>query len=162
MMMRNWFHSPKGLSIFFSGSFPGAPLLLFQSPPEPLSAPELEFALVGRIPDLHLGAATEIDAAVRFGDGFVFEQKFEIAVVFLRGEVEAFAVVDEDAIFHRPVGADVIHGARPMLGEFLFIHFKKESRILGAVTEPAFEILSVEEGDEAFRWFFDPVVSDGE
>ncbi len=45
MMIRKWFHWPKGLSAFTSGSFPGEPSRLFHNPPNPLSAARGNFAV---------------------------------------------------------------------------------------------------------------------
>ena len=56
-----------------SGSLPGRPGLLFQSPPEPLSAPMGKLLGVGGVPNLHLRHAAQINPAIGLRDGLVFE-----------------------------------------------------------------------------------------
>jgi hypothetical protein len=66
------------------------------------------FVVLGEVPNLNLRGAAQVDAAVAEGQHFVLHHEFEVAVVLVGGEVEAFAVVDEFAIFDGPVGFEVV------------------------------------------------------
>ena len=105
--MRNVFHSPNGLSARTSGSLPGAPGLLFNSPPEPLSRAAVPLAaLLGRVPDLHLRRGPQVDAAVGLGDGLVLDEQLDVAKIpFGRGK-RAAAVVDQLAVLDAPMGTE--------------------------------------------------------
>src|ERR1035438_9449227 len=69
--MTTWtlFHSPNGLSASTNGSLPGAPGLLFQRPPEPLSAPSGEgaFPVMGRSSTYRFGAFAHLSDMLRRG-----------------------------------------------------------------------------------------------
>jgi hypothetical protein len=91
------------------GGFLPSSFLLFQRPPEALvNAPSLNFVLLRVVPDLHLRDAAQVDAAVAERQHLVIDHQLEVAVVFVGGEVQAFAVVDELAVLHLPVRVDVI------------------------------------------------------
>jgi len=55
------------------------------------------------VPDLDLRGASEIDATVCTGDGFVFDEKLDIAEFFVGRGVGAGANVDEFAVFNVPM-----------------------------------------------------------
>jgi len=52
----------------------------------------------GGVPYLDLRHASEVDAAVGVGDGFVFEEELEVCEELVGCEVEPVAVVDKDAV----------------------------------------------------------------
>ncbi len=120
----------------------------------------------GEVPDLNLGDAAEVDAAVAERKHFVVDPEFEVAVVFVGGEVEAFAVVDEFAIFDFPVAVEMVafviaFGVEEaafdgllFVGGFVFGGHVPEVRgVLGAPAVPAGEVFAVEERSEAWRGF---------
>ena len=72
----------------------------------------------GAVPDLDLWNCTEINSTICFGDGFVFEVEFEVLVVFVGGQVEAFPVVDEFVALDAPVLFDVIEALLFLFGKF--------------------------------------------
>lgn len=124
------------------------------------------FVFLSEVPDLDLGDAAEVDTAVAEGEHFVVDPEFEVAVIFFGGEVEAFAVVDEFAVFDGPVGGEVIafivaFGVEQaafdgllFVGGFVFgRHVPEVSGILGAPAVPTGEVFAVEEGGEACGWF---------
>ena len=55
------------------------------------------------VPDLHLRRATQVDAAVSFGDGLVFNQEFDVAKFFDGRRVRAVTVVDQFTVLNGPV-----------------------------------------------------------
>ena len=58
------------------------PGLLFQSPPEPLSAPEETYPFRWS-PRSELAAPAEVNPGVGLGNGVIFDEQLEVAVVFL-------------------------------------------------------------------------------
>ena len=58
------------------------------------------------VPDLDLRGASEVDATVCAGDGFVFEEKLDIAEFFVGRGVGAGADIDEFAVFNVPMGGE--------------------------------------------------------
>lgn len=122
--------------------------------------------LFGEVPDLNLGDAAEVDAAVAEREHFVVDPEFEVAVVFVGGEVEAFAVVDEFVIFDFPVGVEMVafvvaFGVEETAFDgFLFVggfvlggHVPEVGGVLGAPAVPTGEVFAVEERSEAWRGF---------
>ena len=71
----------------------------------------------GGVPDLDLGRAAEIDAAVGLGDGLVVDQQLDVAVFLVGRQVGALAVVDELAVLDAPV----LLGILGITGELLAI-----------------------------------------
>ena len=59
------------------------------------------------VPDLHLRRAAQVDAAIRFGDGLVFEAKLDVAEFRFRRGVRPGAVVDQLAVLDPPVLGEV-------------------------------------------------------
>src|SRR5207253_2061647 len=83
--------------------------------PEPAGAfvrAEIELRLLGRIPNLHLRAATQVDAAVGERNGSIFDQEFDIAIVFVGGQERAFAVVDDEVALDPPMAFGVLRPFR--------------------------------------------------
>lgn len=124
------------------------------------------FVFFGEVPDLNLGDAAEVDAAVAEREHFVVDPEFEVAVVFVGGEVEAFAVVDEFVIFDFPVGVEMVafvvaFGVEEAAFDgFLFVggfvfggHVPEVGGVLGAPAVPTGEVFAVEERSEAGRGF---------
>ncbi len=58
---------------------------------------------VGVIPDLNLRGALEVDAAVAVRDELPLDVQFVVAIVFVAGHVQAFAVIDQFAVINLPV-----------------------------------------------------------
>lgn len=56
------------------------------------------------VPDLDLRSASEVDATVCTGDGFVFDEKFDITEFFIGCGVGAGADIDEFAVLNVPMG----------------------------------------------------------
>ena len=104
ILMRNVFHSPIGLSAILVG-FDGFFWLLY-SPPEPTPIGGLD----GRIPDLHLRAAAQINAAIAIRQNLPIDEQFEIAVVLGRAQAASLAVEFEGAVDDLPVGPHVLVG----------------------------------------------------
>jgi len=55
------------------------------------------------IPNLNLRRCPQVDATVGFGNRLVFDQQFNVAEVFVGGQVSSIAVVDQIVANHRPV-----------------------------------------------------------
>ena len=110
---------------------------------------EVELVLFGGIPDLDLGTAAQVNAAIGEGNGLVIDEQFEIAVELVGGEVETFAVVDEFVVFGMPMLADIVEagvvfGFEIFGGEgFVF------ARVFGIGAPPAGEVVAVEQGGES-------------
>ena len=103
------------------------------------------------VPDLHLGTAAQVDAAVGLGDRLVFEVQLEIAVVLFGGEEEPMAIVDQFVVLDAPVGVDIAHRRGPELRQLLGAGLEERPRILAGMTEPAGQVAAVEESGEAGR-----------
>jgi len=159
--MRNLFHSPSVLSALTSGSLPGEPLSLFQSPPEPLSWPRPRGSPFRRIPNLHLRHAAQVDAAVAVGQGLVFHQELDVAVVFVGGEVEPLPSltispfsIRQWALIGR--GLACRRGRRLrwiafVFGELFRGHGEEFARVSRAPAKPAGEVLAIGERGKARR-----------
>ena len=104
---------------------------------------------VGRIPDLNLGSAAEVDAAVAVLADFPIDPHFEIAVVARGGEEGVFAVADEDAVFDVPMFVDAFLHFGVARGAFFLRHRGDFFRVFGGAG-PVFDVVAVEEGFEAF------------
>ena len=113
-----------------------------------------------RVPDLHLRDPAQIDAAVTVGQRFVIHHQLKVAVVFIAGEIQALAVVDQFTLGHAPVGVDVFRSRLPhreaaldrlafVVGELRRRHRPKLRGILGAPAIPAGQVLAVEECGES-------------
>ena len=146
------FHWPTGLSARTSGIF-----FVFLVVPEAagafVGAEALHF-FVAWIPDLDLGDAAEVDAAVAVLLDLPIDPHFEIAVVAGRGEEEVgVAVADEHAIFDVPMLVDAgFHFGVPF-GPLFGGHGGDFGRVLGDAAGPIVEVFAVEEGREAFGGF---------
>ena len=102
------------------------------------------------VPDLHLRLAAEVNAAVGFWHGFVFDQQLVVAERFVGGRVRAGAGVDELALFDAPVLGEL--GAH--LGELGVAFFAREfGGVVRVKAVPAGEVLAVEERAETGGWF---------
>ena len=101
------------------GSLPGAPGLLFQRPPEPLSAPMRSVSRLGEIPDLDLRGAAEVNAAISLRTDLEVDQQLDVAVVFVGGEIDPLAVVDDHAVFYSPMFLHVLGALGEHLGLFV-------------------------------------------
>ena len=104
---------------------------------------------VGRIPDLDLGDAAEVDAAVAVFADFPIDPHFEIAVVARGGEEGVLAVADEDAVFDFPMFVDAFFHFVVAGGAFFLGHRGDFFRVFGGAG-PVFDVVAVEEGFEAF------------
>jgi hypothetical protein len=75
--------------------------------------------------------------------------QLEIAVILVRGEVEAIPVIHELAVFHAPIFLDVVQAGFALLRALLARHGEDRARVLGAHPVPPRQILAVENGGEA-------------
>lgn len=104
----------------------------------------------GGVPELNLGNSAEVDSTVGLGIEFEFKAKLEIGVIFLGGEVEAVAVVVDDAVFDLPVLGDVFEALFLFGGEFVLGESQIFGGIFGTHAPPSGEVLAVEKGRESF------------
>ena len=107
--------------------------------------------LLGRVPDLHLRRAPEVDAAVGLGDGLVVDQQLDVAVFLVGGQVGALAVVDQLAVLDAPVLLGVLGPLGELLRPLLVAHGGELARVEVGHAVPAVEVLAVEQGGEARR-----------
>ena len=125
---------------------------------------EFEFGLFGVIPNLHLRHAAQINAAVGEGNGLVFHEQLEVAVVLFGRGVHSVAVVHQFVALDVPMrfaGLRVDFHHRAFLvgvGPFLDLrrarlgrHREELAMIGGRAAAPALEILAVEKRGEARR-----------
>jgi hypothetical protein len=104
------------------------------------------------VPDLDLWNAAEVDAGIGFGDGAVFDEQFEVAVILLGGGIGAVAVVDEFVILGAPVFP---HGAGPFgdLGVAVRGRHRQQFPVVeGIAAAPAGEVFAVKQGFKTGRW----------
>ena len=73
---------------------------------------------VGKVPDLNLRRAAEINAAVSLGTDLEVDQELDVAVVFIGGEIDSLAVVDDHAVLDPPVFFQVARAVGEHLGFF--------------------------------------------
>ena len=101
--------------------------------------------LMVHIPDLHLGSAAQINAAVGGGHGLVVERELDIAVVLVRRCIGPVAVIDEFAVLNGPVFREL----RLLIGKRLPALFGRGCLDGGVrvVAVPAGKIFAVKEGD---------------
>lgn len=104
------------------------------------------------IPDLHLRGHTQVDTAIGIWDGFVFEEQFNIAVFLQGGGVRSVTVIDQLTILDGPVCTKFLLIFLPQSLFFLLAHRFVFARVGMAESEPAVQILSIEEGFESFGW----------
>ena len=97
------------------------------------------------VPDLDLRIAAKVNPTVSPSDGFVFDEQFHVAQVFIRVGVGPVAVVDQLPVFDRPMFAKI----RALLGEMGLAFFASQ---LGAgmwiQAMPAGKVLAVKKGTE--------------
>ena len=112
----------------------------------------LEVTLAVRIPDLHLGIAAQIDAAVgtRFGK-HPLEVQLEVAVVTIGGEEHAVTVADDLSPLHRPVLTHIGIPLRLLRSPLLGSQRRLGGRIKVGPPAPAGEVAPVEQRREAGR-----------
>ena len=110
----------------------------------------LEGLLVGRVPDLDLRHAAEVDARVAFRGHVVFEHQFEVAVVFVGRRVGAGAGVEDFAILHGPVLREFV---THFLQHRVLLFASKFGDRVRIIAVPASKVLAVEERGEARRCF---------
>jgi len=99
------------------------------------------------VPDLDLRGASEIDATVCAGDGFVFDEKLDIAEFFVGRGVGASADIDEFAVLNVPMRGEF--GAL-LLVVGLFLVANQFGRGVGVQAVPTGEIFTIEDGPETF------------
>jgi len=98
------------------------------------------------VPDLYLRRSAQVDAAVGFGHGLVFDQELDVAEFLVTCRVRAVAVVDQFIIFNGPVLGKF--GALPgEVGVAFLAGFLRNGMRIQAV--PAGEVFAVENGAEA-------------
>jgi hypothetical protein len=100
---------------------------------------------LGGVPDLDLGHAAQVDAAVGLGDGLVLDEQFDVAVVLRGRGVLALPVVDEFAVLGFPVRPHV----RGPLVALLLALLRHLARVGRVAAHPALQVLPVEERGEA-------------
>ena len=112
-------------------------------------SPNVEFFCFGSVPDLHLGAAAQVNAAVGFGYGLVFEMKFKVAIVFLGGEEKTVAVIHEFIAIDGPMRGHVCHGIGMNFCELFWSGLEQRTRVFASITKPAAQVLAVKGGLKA-------------
>ena len=112
----------------------------------------LEVTLAVRIPDLHLGIAAEVDAAVgtRFGK-HPLEVQLEVAVVAIGREEHAVTIADDLSPLHLPVLTHIGIPLRLLRRAFLGSQRRLGGRIEVGPPAPAGEVAPVEQRREAGR-----------
>ena len=138
--------------------------LVIPKPARTLVGSKLELALLGGVPDLHLGDAPQIDTTVAQRQHLVVDEEFKVAIVLVGGQIEALAVVDQFTILDRPVGVKVValiialgieqsalNGLAFVIGLLLGRHGGQISRVAGAPAIPAGKVFAVEQSGEALR-----------
>jgi len=120
--------------------------------PEPAGAEvgaDLPFAAgFGGVPDLDLGDAPEVDAAVGVGDGAVFEEELEVSEELVGSEEESVSVVDEHVVDVLPVCLDIGEAFLAAVGEGVFIEAVDGAGVLGAEPPPSGEAFVGDEPSE--------------
>lgn len=101
------------------------------------------------VPDLDLWGASEVDATVCAGDGFVFDEKFDITEFFIGCGVGAGADIDEFAVLNGPMGGEF--GALLLVVGCFFVA-NQFGRGVGVQAVPTGEIFAIEDGPEAIGW----------
>ena len=145
---------------FFRGVFAEGAFAVVPQPPGALVLAKPTRIALRRVPDLHLRDPAQIDAAVTVGQRFVIHHQLKVAVIFIAGEIQALAVVDQFTLGHAPVGVDVFRSRLPhreaaldrlafVVGELRRRHRPKLRGILGAPAIPAGQVLAVEECGES-------------
>jgi len=81
------------------------------------------------VPDLHLRAAAEVDAAVALGLDLPVDEEVEVCVVAAGAEAVALAVEDERAVGDGPVGAHAGVGLFLRLGQLVGLHARAARRV---------------------------------
>ena len=112
---------------------------------------EREFGFLGVIPDLHLGTSTQINTAVRQGNGFIFQEKFEVVVVGFGGQVKSLAIVHQFAVLDRPMLANVIQAGVMFLFEVLGRQRQVFAGIFGFSAPPAIEVGAIPQSHKPRR-----------
>ena len=140
--MRNVFHSPTGLSALAVG-FEGCFWLLNKS-----AGADAPRGLDRGIPDLHLRAAAQINAAVAILEDFPIDEQLEIAVVLGRAQAISLAVEHQGAVDDLPMVAHALVGLGLGGRQFVLRHLGPLGRI-GDQALPAVEIPSIEQSHEA-------------
>src|SRR4051812_28435476 len=98
------------------------------------------------VPDLYLGRASQIDAAVGLGHGPVFDQQFDVTELLVGRCVRPTAVVDQLAVLDGPV----LRELGSLLRESRLPLFARQGRNAVRVQAvPAGEIPSIEDRAEA-------------
>ncbi len=67
---------------------PGRPRVI-PKPAATFVGTQVELLLFGEVPDLNLRAPTQVDSRVGQSDRFVFDQQFNIAELFISGQIGA-------------------------------------------------------------------------
>ncbi len=130
----------------------GGPEAIVEEAARALIGPAIPLApLLGRVPDLHLRSAPEIDAAVGLGDGLVVDLQLDVAVILVRGQIGPLAVIDQFAALDSPVRLGVVRPLGQLLRLLLVVHGGKLTRVEMGHAVPAGEALAIEQGDETRR-----------
>ena len=106
----------------------------------------LEGLFVGRVPDLDLRGAAEVDAGIALRGHVVFEGQFEVAVVFVGRGVGSGAGVVDLAVFRRPMLRELL--AHLLQHGVLFLA-RELGDAVGVISVPAGEVLAIEQRSEA-------------
>src|SRR4051812_1348857 len=100
------------------------------------------------VPDLHLRRATQIDAAVGFRYGFVFDQQLDIAKLLVGRCIGTVTVVDELAVLDRPILREI----GPLLRKVcVFLLTRQPGNAVRVQAMPAGKVSAVENRPEALR-----------
>ena len=110
----------------------------------------LGIEFLGVVPDLNLGRAAQVDAAVGTRHGLVVDEEFHIPEVLVRVGVGAVTVVDQFAFFDAPMLGEVrAHLFQRRLAFFTF----ESGGLVRVQTVPTGEVFSIEQGAKALGWF---------
>ncbi len=100
------------------------------------------------VPDLHLRRAAKVDAAVRLGHRFVFDEQLDVAELLVRRRVRAGAVIDQLAVLDAPVLRKFLALLFQARLAFFALELRDRVRIQAVPTR---EIIAVEDRAKAFR-----------
>ena len=139
MTTRNAFHSPTGRSAFSEGLALALLVVVEAAGARGIGR---------RVPDLDLGRAAEVEAAVAALLDLPVDEELEVGVVGRGAEALALAVEDEDAVDDPPMGPHPLVGLGLGLGQLGGRHLGPGRRV-GDEPFPAVERAAVEERREA-------------
>jgi hypothetical protein len=100
------------------------------------------------VPDLHLRASSQVDAAVATGQNPPIEQKFKITVVGDRAQAVPLAIVNEQTIDDAPVFTHLLIGFFLGGGKLLLGHLRARRGISHETLEST-QVTTIKEGREA-------------